>query len=113
MRNQEIHTGELPFEDLKPSEWLRRYYEVVDILCESLGHTLNDFLGPEVAASAEKLIASLNKEQESAVKSTIAAHAKVFNTKPEEEQKKLRARADLISHVEIPASIPQTSLLCI
>src|SRR5271166_1503206 len=32
LRNQELHTAEVPFEDLKASKWLPRYYEVAKIL---------------------------------------------------------------------------------
>jgi hypothetical protein len=93
LRNQELHTAEIPFDSLKVSKWLPRFYEVAGILCKSLGKTHADLLGTEVSRQAEKLVATLNKEQESAVKSKVAAHSKVFSSKPPEEQKALRAEA--------------------
>jgi hypothetical protein len=96
-RNQEIHTGELPFEDFKLSEWLPRYYEAAAILCEAIDKSLADLLGDEIAQSAEKLIAALNKGLETSVKSMIAAHAKVFNLKPPDEQAKLRTTAEVVA----------------
>jgi len=95
LRNQELHTAELPFDDLKASKWLPRYYEVVKILCGLMGKRLSDLLGAEPAEHAEKIIATLNKEKESAVKGKIAAHAKVFAAKAEPEQNKLRSNAEL------------------
>lgn len=95
LRNQELHTAELPFDDLKASKWLPRYYEVVTILCNWMGKRLSDLLGAAPAEHAEKIIATLNKEKESAVKSKIAAHAKVFAAKAPPDQDKLRANAAL------------------
>jgi predicted RNA-binding Zn-ribbon protein involved in translation (DUF1610 family) len=93
LRNQELHTSDVPFEDLKISKWLPRYYQVVQILCGSLKKDLSDLLGLKVASQAEKLIATLNKDKETAVKSKIAAHAKVFAEKKAEEQEKLGKEA--------------------
>lgn len=95
LRNQELHTAELPFENIKASSWLPRCYEVCEILCESLNKTLNEYLGDEVATSALKLISTLAKETEHGVKSKVAAHRKVFAERGEEERKRLRSKAEL------------------
>ncbi len=94
MRNQEIHTAELAFEVLKTSKWLPRFYGVVKILCEFIGKSLEDYLGDEVAKSAEKLIIALDREEEHKVKTKIAAHSKVFLDKTVKEQRALRQIAE-------------------
>lgn len=95
LRNQHLHTSDLPYEKLKISKWLPRYYEVVKTLNEFVGKTLEDYLGKEVAASANKHISSLNDAIKSSVKAKISAHAKVFGAKPQKEQDKLKSDADI------------------
>lgn len=95
LRNQEIHTAELAFEPLMASKWLSKFYEVARILCEFLGRNLVDYLGKEVGESAEQLVAALNREEESKVKSKIAAHARVFRDKSPKEQRQLMQQAKL------------------
>lgn len=99
LRNDELHSADLPFESLKESKWLPRYYETCNVLCAHMGKSLEDFLGTDVATAAEKLIRALSKELESAVKSRIAAHAKGFQEKPEPERAKLRDGAQAHSQV--------------
>jgi hypothetical protein len=93
LRNQHIHSSELPYDNLKLSKWLPRFYEVVKILNDLLGKTLQDFLGPEIAVSAAEHIKTLNEEIKGAVKTKIAAHSKAFANKTRPEQKKLQAEA--------------------
>ena len=52
-------------------------------------------MGPEVAKSALELIMTLNEQVLGVVKSTMAAHAKVFFEKSDEEQQALKQAADL------------------
>jgi hypothetical protein len=86
LRNQELHTSELPFESLSETKWLARCYDVCKILCEHLEKALTDLLGEE-ASSAEGLIKALKADKHSSVKSKIAAHKKVFEEKGEKERK--------------------------
>jgi predicted RNA-binding Zn-ribbon protein involved in translation (DUF1610 family) len=90
-----LHTADLPYENLLPAKWLPRYYETVKVLNEAVGRELSDFFGPEIAGAATELIKSLNDEIIGAVKSKIAAHKKVFQSKPQEEQQKLEEAARL------------------
>lgn len=89
LRNQHLHTAEMPYENLKTTKWLPRFYEVAKILNAFLGRTLEEYLTIEVANVAGKLITTLNEERRGAVKGKIAAHTKVFESKPPEIQRKL------------------------
>lgn len=93
LRNQELHTGELPFANLKESKWLPRYYETCKILCASLKKTLPDLFDKDIAATAETLISTLAKQTESAVKQRIADHAKAFISKSKSERSKMTREA--------------------
>ena len=69
LRNEELHTTKLAFENLKPTKWLPRFYEVIKVLCEFRGKTLESFLGTEFTEVAIKLIATLAQERLIEVKS--------------------------------------------
>jgi hypothetical protein len=96
LRNQELHTSELPFETLSETKWLARCYDVCEVLCNHLGKTLTDLFGEE-AGSAESLIKALKADKTSAVKSKIAAHKKVFNEKPAEERQQIALQQATLS----------------
>lgn len=94
LRNQELHTGELAFDNLAPSKWLARFYEVASVLCRFIDKSLEDYVGEELAESAQRMIEALNSADKKAVMDKIAAHAKVFLSKSSDEQKALRESAD-------------------
>ncbi len=93
LRNQELHSAELPFVNLKESKWLPRYYEACKILCGFLKKTLRDLFGDDIAATAEMLISALAKATETTVRKRIADCAKSFNKKTRDERKKLTLEA--------------------
>ena len=111
-RNTELHTGGLPFENLKLNEWLARYYEVVEILCKHLGHDLEDLLGDDEAEAAKELLQSSADGLESEVKSAIAAHKKVFNDKSQDDIQKLRDEARIRSHIGVDDALPMQCPAC-
>lgn len=88
-RNEELHTGGLPFEGLAKAAWQPRFYETVKVLLEFQGMSLSDLLSTEDAAAAEKIIQSAADEAAKAVRGKIDAHSKVWATKSTAE------RADL------------------
>ncbi len=88
-RNEELHTGSLPFENLKLRKWLQIYYEVVDIICRHLEHDLDDLLGTGEADAARELLKVIKEGLESSVKQSISAHNRVFHGKSKEDRKQL------------------------
>ena len=110
-RNAEVHTGGLPFENLRLQEWVEKYYDIVEILCRHLGHDLEELLGCQEARAARELLQASAAGLESSVRSAIAAHKKVFHDKPKTERTLLRdqarirtyAKAGLSAAVDCPA----------
>ena len=98
-RNAELHSGSLPFENLKLNEWLKEYYEVIEILCVHLDRNLEDLIGEEEAKAASEILKASAQGLESSVKSTIAAHKKVFEDKADEDKESLRYGAWIKSHI--------------
>jgi hypothetical protein len=94
LRNDELHSAGLPFEKLKESVWLPRYYDVCKVLCEHLCRPMEELLGDDVAKSASLIIKSLAKKALKSVKVRISAHEKVFKAKDDKERRKLRDDAE-------------------
>ena len=103
-RNEELHTGSLPFESLRLRDWLQKYYEVLDILCRHLGRDLDDLLGAVEAAAAREVLKASSEGLESSVKQSIADHLRAFDEKPNDERQGLQGDASLrtiMSHTEL------------
>ena len=92
-RNEELHSGGLPFENLKLQDWLQSYYEVLDILCRHLERNLDDLLGQEESEGAREMLKSNAEGLQSSVKQSIAAHKRVFDGKSEEDKQQLHSDA--------------------
>jgi len=88
-RNAELHSGELAFANLKTATWLAQYYEVVAILCKSMGHGLRSLLGTEEEAGAIKLIMALRSDTVKSVRSKIAKHKQLFDSLENGERTRL------------------------
>ena len=98
-RNAELHTGSLPFENLKLQDWLKDYYAVAEVLCQHLGRDLDDLFGNDEAEAARELLKASEEGLETSVKSTISAHKKVFEEKEDKERLELRNEALVRCHI--------------
>ncbi len=92
-RNSELHSGEPAFDGIKGSTWQPRFYQACEILLDSMGMTLMDFVGEDEANVAQKLIAAAVDDSAKAVKGEVEAHKKVWLAKPEQERTTLGAQA--------------------
>ena len=88
-RNEELHTGSLPFADLKLQEWLQRCYEVLDILTRHLGKNLKELLGTAEGEAALESLKSSKEGLENSVRQKIADRSGKFEAKSEHEKKQL------------------------
>jgi hypothetical protein len=108
-RNAHVHTADLPYENLGTDKWIARFYETVALLHDFLGKPLDQFLGKRGAKMASELIKTLNESVLKAVKKKIAAYQAVFETKSDEEKKKLLEAASSILNMP---SYDQHSCTC-
>ena len=92
-RNEELHTGSLPFADLKLQDWLQNCYEILDIMTRHLGKNLEALLGKEEGEAARGLLKSSEEGLETAVKQIIADRKRGFEEKTQEEQERLKTEA--------------------
>jgi hypothetical protein len=61
-RNEDLHSGDTPFESLGTSSWLPPFYETCIALAESIGEDLALLVGEEEARLASKLIEASRDE---------------------------------------------------
>lgn len=61
-RNEEFHTGSLPFEGLKTSTWLPDFFRICTILVKFLGINLEEYVGAEHSAMAKERVESLSRQ---------------------------------------------------
>lgn len=93
-RNAELHSAELPFDNLNTSTWLPQFYEVCSVLLAAQGSSLVDIFGDDEAKTASTLIEANKDEASKSVKSTINAHKTIWEEKPADERKKLAGHAE-------------------
>lgn len=100
-RNAEMHSGELPFDDLRTDIWLPKYYAVSKVLLEILGEELTFLFGPEEASLAEELITADNDQAAQAVKQLIQATKTIWNLLSDSEKEQKTDQAKIFSTREI------------
>lgn len=96
-RNSEVHSGNMPFENLGTSSWLPSFFTVSQILANEIGESLESLFGNEVAERAKEEISALKDDTANAVKGTITAHKTVWGDKTSEEQEQAREQAATVS----------------
>lgn len=96
-RNAELHSGALPFDDLKTSAWLPQFYAACSLLLSSQGSSIKVVFGADEAKTAETLIEALKDEAAKSVKGTINAHKTIWIEKTAEEREKLTKQAETVS----------------
>lgn len=92
-RNEELHSGTTPFDSLKTSDWLPKYYQICKLLLQSMGNDLELLVGTDKASYAETLISAAQDETAKSTNKLIAAHKTIWETKSKDEQQKLADKA--------------------
>ena len=92
-RNEELHTGALPLEQLATANWRANFYRAIEPLLRHLGRSFKDFLGADEAKVARKLIKQADKIIASSVRKVVAGHRTLFDAKSQKERDALHAAA--------------------
>lgn len=92
-RNEELHSGTVAFGEYPTQQWISGFYKCCKILCEFQGESLNSLFGEDIQKEAEVILAEVAEEVIGKTKSLIAAHKKVFESKEEQEQTRLKEEA--------------------
>jgi hypothetical protein len=94
-RNEEVHSGSTPFENIGNSDWLSLFYEALEILLGSMGEKLELLVGKNEARIARKIIAAAKDKSAKAVGKSIHAHKKSWDLLSPAERTKLVNQAAL------------------
>lgn len=96
-RNSEVHTGNLPFENLGLSSWLPMFYSVCAVLLGAIGESIGSLFDAETSRRANEEIVALKDETANVVKGTIAAHKTVWDQKTDQERSVAMKQAETTS----------------
>ena len=88
-RNEELHSGGTPFVTGSNNRWLPTYYRACAVLLESMGDSLERFLGTTEATLARKLIAAALDESAQSIRREVNAHQVVWGNNTEDEKERL------------------------
>jgi len=94
LRNEELHTGTPAFANFPSQEWLGGFYKLCKTLAEFQEETLESLLGEDIKKEAETILSEMHEEVLSKTNSAIAAHKRVFDSKPADTQKILKDEAE-------------------
>jgi transcription elongation factor Elf1 len=92
-RNEELHSGGLPFETL-PKDWLSRFYSTCHVFLSFQKRSLLDFLGEDEAVAAKRMIEASQQQVLEKVRKSISAHKTTFEEKNPKEKKALLGKSD-------------------
>ena len=92
-RNEELHSGGSPFNGLSSTAWLPAVYEACSVLAESVGENLAFLVGKEEAITATTLIDAARDKSAAAVKGSVEAHKKVWESKAQADRDRLAEQA--------------------
>jgi hypothetical protein len=97
LRNAELHSGELSFENYPVGKWLPDFFRICKILSEFCGKELKDILGDEEAQSAEEMIAASQAKLHDQVNELIKIAKLSFEALPPDERlEKIKAAGQVI-----------------
>ena len=95
-RNREVHSGDVPFDDLGSSTWLPNFYSVCKVLVAEIGESLETLLGESAAQEAEQHIVALEDKSAKAVAGTISDHKTIWDEKGKQEKENLSMQAETL-----------------
>jgi hypothetical protein len=93
-RNEELHAGGTPFDGLGTG-WLARFYETSTVLLASMDEELSLLVGGKEAKFGAELITASKDESAKAVTQSISAHKTVWESKDDNEKKRLKDQASV------------------
>jgi hypothetical protein len=93
-RNEELHSGGIPFSKLRNDTWLPRFYESCSAFLNFQSKELSDFVGPDEAKAAKKMLDAIADETAKSVQKLINAHAEVWKNKGQKQKNDLIREAE-------------------
>jgi len=92
-RNEELHSGDNPFDVFRNSSWLPTYYQTCKVLLQSMDHDLEIIICSDNANDAETMISAAQDQTAKSVKKLVAAHETIWENKNPKEKQELSSQA--------------------
>lgn len=73
-RNEELHSGALPFVGMSMDHWLPKFWDVCKMLLEFQNKSLRDLLGPREARATEEIIQARSVSLKAIIEARIQRH---------------------------------------
>lgn len=85
-RNSELHSGELPFKEMRLDAWESRYWHAAQIILDVLDSSLEEWLGADRARAPKELIIEAAKAAVQAARQRVAQAKERFNERPKSDR---------------------------
>jgi hypothetical protein len=86
-RNEELHSGGLPFEHLTTSKWLPDFFQVANILLKANKQTLKDYAGGSHVKTARTMLEALSSEKMKQAHEMVQTMKSRFSSLSKKEQR--------------------------
>lgn len=101
MRNDELHSGATPFDDLQTATWLADYYRLTQTLLTSFDKELEDLFDESEAEAARRMIDAAAEELAGDVRKWIQEKHQAWRGLSAEESERRRASATRMVEAEV------------
>jgi hypothetical protein len=85
-RNAELHSGELPFQQMRLEAWEGRYWHAAQIILDLMGSSLEEWVGADEAQSPRHLVKALAEAIVQASMLRVEQAKEHFNVRPKKER---------------------------
>lgn len=85
-RNSELHSGELPFKEMRLEAWESRYWHAAQVILDILGSSLDEWLGADSARAPNELVAEATAAAVQAARERVAQAKEHFKKRPKGDQ---------------------------
>jgi hypothetical protein len=102
-RNAELHSGELPFHQMRPDAWEGRYWQAAEIVAALLGFSLEEWIGADEAKAPKELVRAVTDAILAAAKERVEQAKEHFLGR----SKKQREEALNVSRLKHPFHYPR------
>ncbi len=93
-RNAELHSGEVPFQNMKLEAWERHYWHAIQLILEISFSSLDEWLGADRAKAPKEIVKQAQEAIRDAVKTKIEYAANEFKKKNKRDREKALADAE-------------------
>lgn len=105
-RNEELHSGGLPYENFPTEQWLANYFRACQRLLAFLGLKLEDLFGPEYGIMGQEMIVAANETRKGETLKLVSAHKTIYAELSDDEKKeKIKVSENRLKRLSEPNKV--------